>query len=299
MNGSRVKSQIHHFFFAERESYRWIVFFRMSMASVILLHFISTLPDFDALFSTHGVIPSDILDVYVPSFTITLPKIIYFVERFGIGEYFVNFGFKTVYIFSSSLLLIGFYPRVVSALLLFLQIALIKGSSFYAYGVDFFTSMSLFYLILIPSHYEFSAHTFLKQPLKKINITPYRRCFQLHLSLAYFFSGFGKVLGFNWWNGESIWKAMHLPFANQDFDFDFSPLATYPVILILAGWATIITEMFYPLFIWVTKTRKPWLYLTLSMHLGIALILNLYFFSAVMIIWNLTNFHFLKMAQKN
>jgi hypothetical protein len=28
------------------------------------------------------------------------------------------------------------------------------------------------------------------------------------------------------------------------------------------------------------------------MHLGIAVVLNLYYFSAIMIVWNLTNFYF-------
>lgn len=50
--------------------------------------------------------------------------------------------------------------------------------------------------------------------------------------------------------------------------------------------------MLYPLFIWMPKTRKLWLSLTICMHLGIAIILNLYFFSTLMIIWNLANFYF-------
>ena len=98
-------------------------------------------------------------------------------------------------------------------------------------------------------------------------------------------------MGFNWWNGESIWKAINLPFANNDFNFNFSVLAHHPILLIIIGWTTILIEMLYPIFIWIPKTRKTWLYLTISMHLGIALILNLYIFSAMMIIWNLTNFY--------
>lgn len=118
--------------------------------------------------------------------------------------------------------------------------------------------------------------------------------FQLHLTLVYFFSGFDKVLGFNWRNGESIWKAINLPSANQDFNFDFSFLTEYPILLVAIGWLTIVVEMFYPVFIWISKFREFWLFLTISMHLGIALVLNLYFFSTLMIIWNITNFYFVK-----
>lgn len=293
-----MKTKIYNFFFKKSENYDWITFFRISIGIFILLHFISILPDFNALFSTKGIIPSDILDVYVPNYIITLPKIIHFFGGLGITEQVVILGFKIIYILFALLLAIGFYPRIIAFLLLFLQIALIKGSSFYGYGVDFFTSMSLFYLILIPSDYEYSFRTFLNQRIKKINLTPYRRLFQLHLSIAYFFSGFDKMLGFNWWNGESIWKAVHLPFVNKDFNFDFTILAHYPIILIVIGWATIIIEMCYPIFIWMPKTRKIWLYLTISMHLGIALVLNLYFFSSLMIIWNITNFYFTDKYEK-
>lgn len=286
-----MRQKIYNFFFKET-NYDWIIFFRISIGTFILVHFLSILPDFSALFSTHGIIPSDILDVFVPNSTITLPKIIQFASSLGIGEPTTILIFQVSYILLSTLLIIGFYPQFISLFLLFLQIALIKGSSFYGYGVDYFTSMSLFYLILIPSHFKLSYHTYFDKKFSPSNITPFRRLFQLHLSIAYFFSGFDKVLGFNWWNGESIWKAIHLPFVNKDFDFDFAFLGNHPIFLIIIGWATIIIEMFYPIFIWIPKTRKIWLYLTISMHLGIALVLNLYFFSTLMIIWNITNFYF-------
>lgn len=289
-----MKLSGYSFLFKDSKNYDWITFFRISFGIFILLHFISILPDFTALFSTQGVIPSDVLDVYIPNFIITIPKIISFFSDLGVGEAAVLLLFKIIYILLSVFVIVGFYPRTVAFVLLFLQISLIKGSSFYAYGVDFFTSMSLFYLLLIPSHYKLSVHTFFNYQIKRINITPYRRLFQIHLSIAYFFSGFDKVLGFNWRNGESIWKAINLPSANQDFNFDFSFLTEYPILLVAIGWLTIVVEMFYPVFIWISKFREFWLFLTISMHLGIALVLNLYFFSTLMIIWNITNFYFVK-----
>lgn len=283
--------KINTFFFQENTNFEWISFFRIAIGFLLLLHFISVLPDFNALFSTNGIIPSDILDTFIPEKVITFPKVINFFLSFGISEIVTTLFFKIIYIALCSFLIIGFSPRISATFLLVLQISLVKGSSFYAYGVDYFTSMSLFYLILIPSHYQYSIYTYLKRKIQTSNITSYRRLFQLHLCIAYFFSGFDKVLGFNWWNGESIWKAINLPFANNDFNFNFSFLAHHSIVLIIIGWATILIEILYPIFIWIPKTRKTWLYLTISMHLGIALILNLYIFSAMMIIWNLTNFY--------
>lgn len=289
-----MRFNIYKFLFQRSNNYNWIVFFRISFGFFILLHFISILPDFSDLFSKQGIIPSDILDVYVPNFVLTLPKIIDKLEFFGFIESNIIIIFKLCYILLSVFIIVGLYPRITAFLLLFLQISLIKGGSFYAYGVDFFTSMSLFYLLLIPSHYKMSVHTFFRHQIKEINITPYRRLFQIHLTVLYFFSGFDKLLGFNWRNGESIWKAINLPSVNQDFNFDFEFLADYPIALVAIGWVTIIIEMCYPIFIWYPKTQFYWLILIVSMHLGIALVLNLYFFSALMIIWNITNFYYNK-----
>jgi len=269
--------KFQNFFFEELKNQRWATFFRQSIGILLILHIISILPDFNNLYSTNGFIPSDIMDVFVPNYLLTLPKIITYLKTFGIQEDQVLIGFKMLYILLGVLLVAGVRTRTVAFILLVMQIAMVKGSGFYTYGIDFFMSMSLFYLVLIPSNNK--------------EKTPYKRLFQAHLSILYFLSGLGKVTGFNWWNGESIWKAIHLPFANQDFQFDFSFLGNNPTLLIIIGWATIVIEMAYPLFIWIKQTRNIWLFLTISMHLGIAIFLNLYFFSAMMIIWNLTNFY--------
>jgi hypothetical protein len=284
--------KIKIFFLKEDSNYEWISFFRISIGIVLLLHFISVLPDFNALFSTKGIISSDILDVFIPNFIVTFPKIIVFFSSFGISEIITTFFFKITYIIFCIFLILGFSPRISASILLFLQISLIKGSSFYIYGADYFSSMSLFYLILIPSHYNHSIYIYFKRKIIISNITPFKRLFQIHLSIAYFFSGFTKILGFNWRNGESIWKAINLPFFNNDFHFNFSFLAHNSILLIIIGWSIILIEIMYPIFIWKPKTRKTWLYFTIFMHLGIALVFNLYIFSAIMIIWNLTNFYF-------
>lgn len=291
-------SKLFIFFYDGKGNHQWITFFRISIGVLILLHFLAVLPDFGLLFSANGIIPSDILGVFVPNYIITLPEITSFFQSYGIPEDSILLIFKCLYIIFSLFLIFGFSPRMSAFILLFMQIALVKGFSFYAYGVDFFTSMSLFYLILIPSDYQYSVRTFFNKKIGKINITPYWRLLQFHLSIAYFFSGLGKILGFNWRNGESIWKAINLPYANMDFNFDFSFLIQFPVLLVIIGWSTIIIELCYPLFIWWGKTRKLWLFLTISMHIGIALVLNLYFFSALMIIWNLTAFYFLPVKKE-
>ncbi|QEE49856.1 hypothetical protein FUA48_09740 [Flavobacterium alkalisoli] len=200
--------------------------------------------------------------------------------------------FQCTYFLLGILVIIGFFSRISAILLLILQVSLIKSSYLFSYGVDFFTSMSLMYIALMPSDDYFSLRGYLWRIKEKSDLTPFRRAFQIHICIAYFVSGFEKIIGYNWRNGESVWKAIHLIGFTNDFKINLDFLGNHPWIFVAAGWFTIIVELFYPLFINIHKTRTVWLYLTIALHLGIALMLNLYFFSAVMITWNITNYYF-------
>jgi hypothetical protein len=291
----KIYNNIENFFFKTADNNAFLCFFRIATALLILIHFLSIITDFELLFSSNSIVPQEIMTAFHPDWLITFPKIVNAFSLMGINETETISIVKVSYIALCLFIALGFYSRVSAFLLLMIQIALVKGSSFFIYGVDFFTSMSLFYLILFPSDGVFSIKNLItKKKLYTTKSMPIKRLFQIHISIAYFFSGLDKLLGFNWWNGESIWKAIHLPYANRDFNFDFNWMADYSFIIVIVGWSTIIIEMFYPLFIWIPKTRKLWLCLTISMHIGIALVLNLYYFSAIMIIWNLTNFYFEK-----
>ncbi|NIF03822.1 hypothetical protein F3J23_00035 [Chryseobacterium sp. Tr-659] len=294
-----IYTKVENFFFKQDYQAEFLSFFRISIGLIILLQFTAVMADFDKLFSSSSIIPQDIMGVFTPEWIITFPKIINFFHSLGIPESTTMIMTKISFITLCIFIIMGFYSRISAFLLLVLQIALLKGSSFFTYGADFFTSMSLFYLILFPSDQIFSVKNLINgKKSGTINITPVKRLFQLHISIAYFFSGLDKALGFNWWNGESIWKAIHLPYSNRDLNMDFSWLAEHSYLLIFIGWSTIIIEMCYPIFIWYKPTQKIWLLLTISMHIGIALILNLYYFSAIMIIWNITNFYFEQPASK-
>lgn len=290
-------NSLEQFFFAPNSRSEFLVFFRVSIGLVALLHFLATLQDFERLFSSRSIVPQDIATVFHPEWLLSFPKLVEWAAWAGISEGNLMLGIQVLYPLLCLAIVLGFFSRAAAGMLLLLQISLVKGSSFFVYGADFFTSMSLFYLILFPGDRFFSLRNLLRKHDEiPVNFTPVKRMFQLHLSIAYFFSGLDKVLGFNWHNGEAIWKAINLPYANRDFFFDFTWMAQYPVIFVGVGWATVLIEMLYPVFIWIPKTRRVWLIFTVAMHLGIALVLNLYYFSAIMIVWNLSNFYFEKGA---
>lgn len=281
-------NRIYRFFYKSRDNdNNFLTFFRVSVGTFCILRMLAIQGDFLLLYGKNGVIPSDVQELFKISFIPSITNVCDFINtHLGIAEHTALFLYQFIYILVAFFLIIGFLSRASAISLLFLHLILAKGTHLYSYGVDYFTIIAIFYCCIFPTGRRHSIDKKLFK-LRACNPTPYRRLLQLHLCLIYFFSGVDKLMGFNWWNGESIWKAVHLPFFNLDFAIDFSFMATYPIIPIAIGWVTILAELLYPFFIWHRITKKIWLTLVIGMHLGIALALNLYFFSAIMIILNL------------
>lgn len=277
--------------FSKSFSPEFIVFFRIAIGIIVLIHFLSFWSDFDLLYTNHSIIPLELHTAYNTFDIITIEKILGFLNGYFTENQSILV-FKYTYVVLCILIISGFFSRISAIFLLILQVSFVKSGSLFFYGADFFTSMSLFYIILFPSSSFFSLQQRLFPKLSRNlqSLTLCKRLIQIHVCIAYFFSGLDKILGFNWWNGESIWKAIHLPNL-----YKFVALGDYiqnPVFYIIFGWGTIIIELFYPLFINLNKTRKYWLILTISMHVGIIIFFNLFFFSAIMIVWNLTSYYF-------
>ncbi|WP_051289283.1 hypothetical protein [Chryseobacterium daeguense] len=271
----------------------FIVFLRVSVAFVLLIHFISMWNDFELLYSNESIIPVEIHGTVYEYDIIPYTRI----ETF-LSAYFPqpNLAFKYIYVTLAIFIISGFFSRISALFLLILQVSLVKSASLFMYGVDFFASMSLFYIFIFPSSSYFSVQkkffpkTILNFPIQSLTIC--KRILQLHLCIAYFFSGLDKILGFNWWNGEAVWKSLNLPNFTRFVHFPSFFDEKYSLVYLISGWVIIFTELFYPIFININKTRKLWLTLTILMHIGIIISFNLFFFSSIMIIWNLTSYYF-------
>lgn len=282
--------KIYQFFFNNSVTNSdFLAFFRISIGVVLLIHFLSISQDFDYLYGINKVIPTDIHTYQLLENVVLYDDIIHFLEKIGLSQKNSESFFSYGYCFLCITIIIGFYSRISALILLFLQIALIKSSYFYSYGVDYFSSMSLLYIALQPSDSVFSIKN---TKAESVQLTPFRRLMQVHLCWAYALSGLEKLLGYNWRNGESVWKALHLPTFNVPFTSIINKLGVYDWLFVIGAWSVVLIELLYPIFIYCRKTRKAWLLFTVSMHLFIAFFLNLYFFSAIMIVWNITNFYF-------
>ena len=270
----------------------YLVFFRVSAALFTLLHFMAVYKDVPYLFGSLSLLPNPISNMYVSPDIITHYRLS---QSLVIPMETYWFLATLLFILFCVLVVIGFLTQFSALVLLLLHIALLKNNIFFNYGVDYFTSISLFFLCFLPSNVYFSVDAFLfKKLISKfkgvINYRLLRKLLGVFMCIAYFFSGFDKLLGYNWRNGEAIWKTITLPYFNLDFNIGVAWLSGHQWLLAIIGWSVILIEMFYFL-INVKMLRKYWLAATIAMHLGIALLLNLYFFSALMIILNLTAYY--------
>lgn len=278
----------------------FLLFFRVSVSLICLVHFCAIWYDFDLLYRQNGIVPSEVVALFKQAWIPSFGQIENWLNHtFEIrGQDAVSL-FKTTFVCTCLSLACGFMTRPCAILLLFLHLILIKGSDLYSYGIDNFKTIVLFYCCIFPVGKQFAVDNVVFGRNTILHPTPYRRILQIHLCLVYFFSGLEKLMGYNWHNGESIWKALHLPFFSTDLSFHIDSLSAYPLVFIILGWGVILIELGYPFFMYYQKTRTLWLILTVLLHLGILLGLSLYFFSALMIILNIAAFMDMRITPKS
>ena len=111
---------------------------------------------------------------------------------------------------------------------------------------------------------------------------------QIHLCVIYGAAGLSKLLGEPWWTG----TASYFLAANTEFRgiSILESLGESRVLMALATFIPLWTEILYPVLIWKRKWRPLVLLLTIGMHLTIALTMGLWEFSLAMITANLAFF---------
>jgi len=209
-------------------------------------------------------------------------------KRFGLDETTVLALSWYALTFASVLLLVGLFCRPAAVGSWFLHLCSVKSGGLVTYGVDAFTTAGLFYLMLSPLPDRLSFDFLWRNRLSNPDLLGFwRRVLQLHLCFAYFFSGFTKALGRDWWNGINLWRSLIRP------PFDVIPadiLVRFKDFLPIAGIVVIVLEVAYPICIWMPRVRRVWLVAIVLMHLGIGLAMGMYLFASVMIVLNLAAF---------
>jgi hypothetical protein len=186
-------------------------------------------------------------------------------------------------------LLLGLACRFSAGIAWLIHLCAAKSGGFVSYGVDNFMTIGLFYLMLSPLPDRYSLDWGLRElPAKNPQLLGFwRRVLQLHLCVIYFFSGLTKCLGSGWWDGSNVWRALVRPPFNM---IDPEILVHWKSLFPVTGISICLLEIGYPFLIWNSKTRMVWLVCICGMHLGIGLMMGMYFFALIMIVLNVAAF---------
>ena len=223
---ARRWQQLHDWFFGGTSD-RWLVALRIGLGLQLVLYCITSHADWFQMFTLHpgSFVTRDLTEALVTLGAALVPRVSWFISA---GE-FIGLSEATV--------LVGCLERspgcgplsgrryILSDAAIaawFLHLSAIKSSALLSYGVDNFTSIGLFYLMLspLPDHLALDSR-WRKWPPKNAQLQSFwQRVLQLHLCVIYFFSGLTKLLGSGWWNGESLWRALTRP------PFDMVPSET-------------------------------------------------------------------------
>lgn len=110
---------------------------------------------------------------------------------------------------------------------------------------------------------------------------------QIHLCINYLDAGITKIVNSDWLNGSTIWRILSIPPYNRispemlnHLKFAFAPMGTGAALI----------ELLFPFLIWPKVTRPYFLFLIISLHLGIGAIMKLQQFGFVMIVLNIAAF---------
>lgn len=106
------------------------------------------------------------------------------------------------------------------------------------------------------------------------------RFIQLHVSLGYILTVYLKLLGSTWPSGTAMWYALGLDDLTR---FDLPVWLLVPPVGAILSWGTLLVELGVGVGVWFPKARRWVLAAGVLLHLGIAVLFEIGFFSIVMI----------------
>lgn len=290
---ARARERLRAFLFPD-DCGRWLGLLRIGLGLQVTLYTWSLRDDWRYLFGTsrHGLVNRALDEAILSAETGLTPRLGWLIEvgKFlGLAESTTLSLIWVGLLAAGFCLLAGFFCRFAAIGAWFLYLASVKSGVLFTYGVDNFTTIGLFYLMIAPLPDAWSLDCKLR---KRRIVDPgrlgfHRRVLQLHLCVIYFFGGLSKSLGPDWWNGNSVWRALTRPpfdLVNPDL------LLRFEYALPAIGILVCLLETGYPVLIWPKRTRLIWLIGILLMHLSIGLTMGLYLFAFIMIVLNLAAF---------
>lgn len=262
-------------------------YFRIAIGCFALVQTIFLLPDWMAFYGQKGLVPWEVSEALSTTNTPSLFSVFRLLLPLHVSPDATVYIVTIVYLLALFGLAIGYCTRVMGIAAWLLHIVLTTTGHFTAYGVETFTSIALFYCMVLPVGCSLSIDAGKAKKLPHYLITLSVRLLQLHLCIMYLACGIEKALGEQWWNGEAIWMAMQ---QDQFHTININWMADLPLVPKLLCWSTLLIETLYPVGIFWHRTKRFWLLAIISLHLFTGIFLGLHLFATIMILLNVTAF---------
>jgi len=290
---SRPSDALRRFLFTP-QSTTWLAVLRIGLGLQVLFYAISLRGDWVGLLAREdqGLIRRDLMEAVLSSESPLIPRIGWIVDagaRLDLSENTVLWSLWGAIILASLLLVLGMFCRAASVVAWILYVCTAKSAELLSYGVDNFTIIGLFYLVIAPLPDAWSIDARWRgRLLRSASLQGlHRRALQLHICIIYFFCGFAKCAGPDWWNGTSLWRSLNRA------PSDIIPpdlLIRLGFLLPLVGILVCLMEITYSVLIWPRRTRLIWFLGVLGLHVGIGLTMGMYLFAWIMIVLNMAAF---------
>lgn len=238
---------------AYRSALAWLLFAFVSIRTLDLQFF----------YTEKGIFPWEVFQAITPADRqFTLLAVF---PRSEIWTWCLHFA----YLASLLCLALGRWSRVAAISSFLLHLSFVHRNMSVVFGIDLIANFALFYLCFA----DYRGRSALGSVAYRFS--------QIQLCVIYFYSGVEKLKGTHWWRGEAIWDVA----ANSQLArMDFSWMASFPLAIVGLTYATLLWEIFFASLIW-NKSLRPWLLAGgVALHAGIAFVVSLPFFGAIMVL---------------
>lgn len=259
--------RLDRFFFTPAAE-RPLVALRVVMGLILFAQAVAVAPLANEFWSANGLMQTSLGDYLTGGDVLWFSGLRGLVRLIGVPE---GLWIRTLFAaYVGSLVALVAIPKRASAIAAcLLHCLLMAGGNLQSYGVDAFSQMALFILVLCPGRAG--------QVSEEARFA--LRTFQITLMLAYMSSGISKARGIDWYTGDAVYRALTMPLY-QAFDTRF--LVEWPWIAKLMCWFTLVLEVGYPAILGWRKTRMAGVVAIAGLHIGIGLGMRLESFATLM-----------------
>jgi predicted DCC family thiol-disulfide oxidoreductase YuxK len=209
------------------------------------------------------------------------------------------FAFHALFLFCCAAMMVGWRTSIVKWLVLIGHISYDHRNPTMGYGVDAIAASLLVILCLAPIGRAISLDRVRQLRRAKRQDLAARppaytsawafactRLMQVQMAVLFFFSAIEKLKGDDWWNGHAVWRV----FASNDYynGLLLDLFASQFWLVNVATYATVLMEIAFPFLIWQRGSRPFMLAAAIFLHLQFAFLMNLYYFSSVMIMGHMS-----------